>query len=119
MRQFITNPKELNRLDRDQIFATGKDLHGCPIPAVPTEQKDLTGTQANIDRNKKRHAKLSRWMNVCSMNDPEKIEEAKEVAKQGICRDCNNPDCRYCNVRSNCEGFKKEVGDILEEWSKE
>lgn len=120
MRRSVTNPKTLARMDRGQIMATGKDLHGCTVPRIVAElNRDLTEMQAAIDKNKERHAKLNRWMDICSMNDPETIAEAKQVAKQGICRDCNNPDWRDCNVRSSCEGFKKEVGDILKEWAEE
>lgn len=113
--RYITDPGKLARLDRDQIFSTGRDLHGCPIPAVltnPPSKERIEAMQKQIDESKKRHALLNRWMNVCAFNDVETIEEAKEVAEREYCAICRPG----CNHQDTCDGFKKEVGDILIEW---
>jgi len=115
MRRSVTNPKELARMDRGQIMATGKDLHGCRIPTTAIPETDITAAQARIDANKKRHAKLNRYADICAYNDPDTIDEAKQVAERDYCADCH-PGCMD---QDTCEGFKKEVGDILKEWAEE
>jgi len=115
MRQYITDPKELDRLDGDQIMSTGKDLHGCEIPTYVIPETNIAEAQKRIDANKKRHAKLNRYADICSMHDPEEIEEAKEIAERDYCAECH-PGCMD---QDTCDGFRKEVGDILREWENE
>jgi len=116
MRSYITNPKELNLLDRDQIFETGKDLHGCPIPAIVSDpDKDVTQAQANIDKSKKRHARMNQWLDACSIDEKQFFQAAKYEL-------CVRTECwrfhEWHDCFLDCDDFWREMSNIREEWRK-